>query len=224
MEKKICVLIPSYNESATIKNVIRDLEDHGYPVFVVDDGSTDGSATLAVDAGATVIKHPVNMGKGAALRNGFKRVADEGYDEVIVMDADGQHKSEDIPAFIKKMDEVNAGMIIGNRMEDTSSMPLVRVLTNRFMSWMLSKVAGQYVPDTQSGFRLIKCDVLKNIRLNCSNFEIESELIIKAARKGYKIDSVPIKTVYANEVSKVHPVYDTIRFIMFMFENMRSRD
>jgi hypothetical protein len=107
-------------------------------------------------------------------------------------------------------------MIIGNRMLDTASMPRHRIITNRFMSTMISRLSGCYVPDTQCGFRLIKRDTLQKIKLESSNYEIESEMIIKAARAGCTIESLPIKTVYEDERSRINPVFDTIRFIILM--------
>lgn len=223
MRKDICCLIPSYNEAASIGAIVKRLRDGGYAVYVVDDGSTDVTASIAESEGAIVIRHKTNLGKGAALREGFKRVLRDGYDAVIVMDGDGQHEINDIPSFINKSEKSDTALIIGNRMLDTSSMPRVRRIVNRFMSYLLSKVAGQEVPDSQCGFRLIKREALAGISLESSNFEIESEMILKAAWAGFKIESVPIKTVYRNETSKVHPVFDTFRFIAFMVKALASR-
>jgi hypothetical protein len=132
------------------------------------------------------------------------------------MDGDGQHVVEDIDNFLMKMKEADADMVIGNRMGDTSSMPGIRIHTNRFMSGLISRLSGQEIPDSQSGFRLIKCKLLGRIELKSSNYEIESEMIVKAARAGYRIASVPISTVYRDEESRINPVVDTWRFIIFM--------
>jgi hypothetical protein len=139
------------------------------------------------------------------------------------MDGDGQHHAGDVDNFLKKMDETNADIVIGNRMSDTSSMPLTRHLTNRIMSFFISKICGHRIPDTQCGFRLIKRSVLENIRFKSSNFEIESELLLKAAKKGFRIESVPIKTIYADEESRINPVIDTVRFIAFLIKTMVQR-
>ena len=114
------------------------------------------------------------------------------------------------------LEEDGADMVIGNRMLDAEEMPPVRLKTNRFMSYIISKVSGQDVPDTQCGYRLIARRVLENIILNSSNFEIESELIVKAGRKGFKITSVQIKTIYQDEKSRINPIFDTLRFFAFM--------
>jgi hypothetical protein len=114
------------------------------------------------------------------------------------------------------MQRTGADMVIGNRMRDTASMPYSRVVTNRFMSWAISVIAGQKIPDSQCGYRLIKRCVLERADLETSNYEIESELIMSAARNGFRIASVPIKTVYGSERSRINPVVDTLRFIFFI--------
>ena len=211
-----CVLIPSYNEAKTIGHLVSELRVRRLTVYVVDDGSTDKTAKIAESEGAVVVGHKENRGKGASMREGFRHILKRGFDSVVVMDGDGQHVVEDIGNFIEKMKETNADIVIGNRMLDTSSMPTLRIHTNRFMSALISFIARQNVPDTQSGFRLIKREVLQSVSLESSNYEIESEMIIKAARAGFRIESVPIKTVYKDEKSKINPIIDTIRFMFFL--------
>ncbi|MDP3804795.1 MAG: glycosyltransferase family 2 protein [Candidatus Omnitrophota bacterium] len=214
-----CALIPSYNEERTIGGIIKQLKAGSVVVYIVDDGSTDATYSIAVSEGAVVIRHEKNMGKGASLREGFKHILKKGYDAILVIDGDNQHEIDSIDDFIRKMDETGADMVIGNRMADTASMPIVRNITNRFMSWLISKICGQRVPDTQCGFRLIKTRLLEKIKLESSNFEIESEIILKASGLGFKIESVPIKAVYQDEKSRINPVADTIRFIYFMIKS-----
>jgi glycosyltransferase involved in cell wall biosynthesis len=216
MAQNLSVLIPSYNEARTIGDLVRRLRERDLTVYVVDDGSSDDTASIAEREGAVVLKHKVNKGKGASMREGFRHIIKKGFDSVIVMDGDGQHQVEDIGNFLEKMETTKADIVIGNRMSDTSSMPLLRVYTNRFMSALISGMSGQRVPDTQSGFRLIKSVVLKNINLESSNYEIESEMIIKAARAGFRIESTTMKTIYRNEKSRINPVIDAIRFIAFV--------
>ncbi len=223
MPKNICVLIPSYNEARTIGQIVAELRAQGHTVYVVDDGSSDNTARIAHDAGAVVVKHKRNLGKGASLREGFKHIVKMGFEAVIIMDGDGQHLVSDISNFIRKMETSGADMIIGNRMDDVSQMPRERIYTNRFMSSLISLLSSQSIPDTQSGFRLIKSDILEKVNLKSSNYEIESELIIKSARAGFRIESVPIKTIYSDETSKVNPFVDTIRFIVFVMKTLISR-
>lgn len=211
------VLIPSYNEAKTIGPIVSGLKERGLTVYVVDDGSSDDTGKIATSQGAIVITNERNLGKGAALRRGFERVFREDGDTVIIMDGDGQHDLDDIPRLIAKAKECPAaGIVIGNRMQDTVSMPRVRILVNKFMSEIMSRMTGQDVPDSQSGFRLIKREVIEKIKLESSNFEIESEMIIKAARAGFRIEFVPVKTVYQDEKSKINPLFDTVRFICLM--------
>ena len=223
MPKKICVLIPSYNEARTIGGLVCDLRARHLTVYVVDDGSADDTASIAESAGAVVVKHKKNMGKGASLREGFKHILKKGFDAVIVMDGDGQHRVPDIDNFIGTMEATGADIIIGDRMHDVKNMPAERVYTNKFMSSLISIIAGQHIPDSQSGFRLIKRAVLERVRLKSSNYEIESELIIKAARAGFRIGTAPIKTIYSDEVSRINPVMDTLRFISFIVRSFFER-
>ena len=213
---KTCVLIPSYNEAKTIGRLIKDLIALGLSPCIIDDGSTDDTGKIAASAGAIVLKNEKNKGKGASLREGFAYALKEGFDAVIIMDGDGQHEAGDIDSFLKKMNDSGADIVIGNRMMDTASMPLERKITNRLMSYVISKMCGKTIPDTQCGFKLIKRDVLEKIQLESSNFEIESEVLLKAARRGFRIESVPIKTVYEGEVSKIKPIMDTIRFLALL--------
>ncbi len=214
---KNCILIPSYNESRTIGAITKELKARGLTVYVVDDGSTDRTADIAALQGAVIIAHDKNKGKGASLIEGFDRILKENFDAVLVMDGDGQHAIDDVDSFFNKMAQTGADIVIGNRMLDTASMPLVRKITNKMMSRIISKMCKQTIPDTQCGFKLIKRNVLESIKFEFSNFEIESEILIKAAKNGFKIESVPVKTVYQGETSKIKPIFDTIRFLSFLF-------
>ena len=141
------------------------------------------------------------------------------------MDGDGQHSPSDIAAFVACYQKTNADIVSGNRMHNPQGMPLVRLGTNRLMSWLISLFCRQNIPDTQCGFRLIKTKVLKVIKLESSDFEIETEVLIKASKKGFKIASVDIQTIYSNEVSKIQPVRDTFRFIAYLWrELLRKND
>lgn len=216
MKKGICVLIPSYNEERAIGAIVKALRGRDMTVYVVDDGSADRTAEVAAENGAVVVQHKVNKGKGASLREGFRHVLKKGFDAVLVMDGDNQHDLDDIDHFITCMETTGADMVVGNRMHDTGRMPRERLATNRFMSGLISMIARQDVPDTQCGYRLIKAHVLERITLESSNYEIESEMIIEASRKGFLIRSVPIQTIYEGEKSRINPLVDTIRFLVFI--------
>ncbi len=215
--KKICVLIPSYNEAKTIGSIVRYLTGRHLPVYVIDDGSTDATAALARAEGAHVISNVRNLGKGAALRAGFTRALADGYDAALIMDGDDQHDVNDIAHIVKKAHESDAGIVVGNRMLDTTPMPLVRKLVNHFMSWLIALVSHQHVPDTQCGFRLVSRQFAEKFRPTTERYELESEMLIQAGRLGLRIESIPIPTVYAGEASHIHPLIDTLRFLRLVF-------
>jgi glycosyltransferase involved in cell wall biosynthesis len=215
---KICVIIPAYNEAANILNLIRDIKRYQLEILVVDDGSTDNTFSIAKDAGVQAMFNLNNQGKGASLIKGFKYALENNFDAVITMDADGQHLAQDLPSFIEQASDPGIHIILGNRMLNVEKMPFLRVITNKFMSWLISIISKQVIPDTQCGFRLIKKEVLKNIKLSTSKYETESELLIKASRMGFKIKSIPIRSIYNRGKSQINPFIDTLRFIRLMFK------
>jgi len=220
---RICVIIPTYNESKAIAGLIDRINKLGLKVIIIDDGSKDDTVKIARDSGALVLRNPVNMGKGASLIKGYRFAVDQGFEAVISMDGDGQHSCDDIEAFINKAESSESGIIVGNRMTMTKQMPLLRILTNRFMSWIISAVVRQRIPDTQCGFRLVKKDVLQKMNLSTSKYETESEVLIQGARLGFRIESIPIKTIYSGQKSQINPLVDTLRFLRFIFvEGFRS--
>lgn len=223
MSSKICILIPAYNEARTIAQVVAYVRGKGLDVLVVDDGSSDNSAALAKEAGAVVLVNFKNQGKGFSLQRGFDYIISRDYDALITMDADGQHAIEDLDGFISLFEAKRPDVICGNRMQDHKGMPFIRLATNKIMSGLISLVCRQKVYDSQCGYRLIRCEVLRNIHLSSSAFEIESEVLIKASKKGYRLASVPVKTIYGAEVSKINPFFDTARFIVYIVREMFVR-
>lgn len=218
MIMRTCVLIPTYNESKAIASLVAQIIKLGLEVVIVDDGSSDDTANIAQASGAKVLRNHVNSGKGVSLIKGYNFAVASGFDAVITMDGDGQHSCDDIITFIRKAEASQSAVIVGNRMSAIKEMPFLRVITNRFMSWLISLIAKQYIPDTQCGFRLIKKEALSRLNLISSKFEIESEVLIKAARLGFKIDSVPIKTIYSGQKSQINPITDTFRFLRFIIQ------
>ncbi|MCX5697841.1 MAG: glycosyltransferase family 2 protein [Candidatus Omnitrophica bacterium] len=214
---KTCVVIPAYNEAKEIGRIVSGVRSQGIPVIVVDDGSMDATSRIAREEGAQVLRNETNVGKGSSLSRGFAHALAQGYDAVVIMDGDGQHDPLDIPSFLRAQELTGCEIIIGNRMQEAQTMPRLRYLTNRFMSWLISCIIGQKIPDTQCGFRLIKKEVLNRLSLRTRKFEIESEMIINAARIGFRIGSIPIKTLYRDEKSQINPFIDTLRFIRFIF-------
>jgi len=217
---KIAVVIPAHNEAQTIGPLVEAVRALGHDCIVIDDGSLDQTYALAESAHAVVLKTAVKSGKGTALKVGFDYVLKNGYEALIAMDGDGQHSPSDLSAFVNCYQNTKADIINGNRMQNAKGMPLVRLATNRLMSWLISLFCHQEIPDTQCGFRLIKTDVIKAIKLESSDFEIETEVLIKASKKGFKIASVGVQTIYRDEVSKIQPVHDTLRFIAYLWREL----
>lgn len=217
---KYCVLLPAYNEEKAIAQLIRDIKSQGLDVIVVDDGSKDDTAKITEQERAVVLKHPQNLGKGQALRTGFDYIKNSSCDGVIIMDADGQHCPKEIKNFIQQAQNSTAAIIIGNRMHRPEGMPFLRWLTNILTSHFISCLVGYKIPDSQCGFRLMKTEVLKKINLSTIKYDTESEILIEAARHHFQIDSIPIRTIYANQKSQIHPVVDTVRFISLIARNI----
>jgi glycosyltransferase involved in cell wall biosynthesis len=190
----------------------------------VDDGSSDETTNEAREAGAIVVPHERNMGKGVALQTGFRHVMESGYSCVVTMDGDGQHAPEDLPGFLDVYHESGARVVVGNRMSDPRTMPWVRRLTNRFMSWLLSRRMGQRVPDTQNGYRLYGRDVLPILLATVSGgFAAESEVLLDLAEAGERIASAPTRIIYRDERSKIRPVQDTIKFFSMLRHHKRGK-
>lgn len=223
MRTEYSAIIPAYNEEERISGVIRGIKKHlmAENIIVVDDGSTDDTGRVAGSEGAHLISNGKNLGKGASLRKGFDLAASmDGIEGVFTVDADGQHDPEEIPVFISKFEESGADIVIGDRMADTESMPLIRKMTNLVTSGVISRRSGLRIRDSQSGYRLIRCRLLREIELVTSRFETESEILIKASRRGALIESVPIRTIYGREISKIRPLRDTYRFLKLVMRSL----
>ncbi len=221
--KRGCVIIPAYREGGRVGAVVKDVCRYIADVIVVDDGSPDETAAEAERAGASVIRHVTNRGKGVALDTGFKVARERGFHFVITMDGDGQHAVSDIPRFMEAYARTGTPVLVGNRMADTRAMPWVRVMTNRFMSWLLSREMGQRVPDTQCGYRLYELSVVPEISAESKRFAAESEILMDLSRKKVVIGSMPVATIYGTEKSKINPVKDTIRFAAMLRRYRKQR-
>lgn len=220
--KSVSAVIPAYFEEKHIGDVVRRARAQLDHVLVVDDGSADQTADFARAAGAEVMVHPVNRGKGEAIRSGLRHWFERGLHYIVILDGDGQHLPEEIDRFIASASSTGAGLLIGTRMDDLAGMPLVRRAVNRYMSNKISRICGQRIPDTQCGFRMLHRDLIPHLLAGGDRFEYETEMLIVASRKGYQIASVPISTVYSDEVSSIHPVRDTIRFFKLMRSYSKS--
>ncbi|MDQ2823825.1 MAG: glycosyltransferase family 2 protein [Verrucomicrobiota bacterium] len=212
----IAAVIPAYQEQKHIGDVVRRTRQRLDHVLVVDDGSRDKTTEHAREAGAEVIIHPQNRGKGEAIKTGLRHWFDRQFTWVFILDADGQHRPEEIENFVSAALVDGASLLLGNRMKNTKSMPLLRRIINRYMSNRISRVCGQNIPDTQCGFRMLHRHLIPELLGGTDRFDYETEMLIVASRKGFRIESVPISTVYSDEVSSIHPVRDTLRFFKLM--------
>lgn len=220
MNLEFCVLIPALNAEDTIGEIIRGCKRHIGNVIVVDDGSSDRTSLISRAEGAFVLRHEKNMGKGMALRTGFSYALSKGYDGVLTLDADGQHNPSDIPAFIKRYAEDSPDIIIGNRMVEKEKIPKYRYYTNLVGIYFISKASGQTFDDSQSGYRLYRREVIKEVPLKTSGFETETEILIKAGRMGYRIVSVPIGVNYDNVKSHYRRLNDTFRISLLVLKSL----
>jgi len=214
----ICAIIPCYNEAGTIGRIVRLTKRQVAEVLVVDDCSTDGTASEARAAGAAVLIHHKNMGKGAALKTGFAAAAGRGFKAAVTLDGDGQHDTTEIPLFLEAYARGDCDIVLGNRMSDTRIMPWTRRLANRFTSWAISRMVGVAMQDTQCGFRLIGLDFWRAVCLDSCRFDLESEILIKACRAGGRIREVRVRTIYfSSNRSKISPLQDAVRFFQVLW-------
>jgi glycosyltransferase involved in cell wall biosynthesis len=199
----ILALIPGFQEGPRIAAVAEGARAF-LPVVVVDDGSTDDTASQAESAGATVLVQRPNAGKGAALRLGFRYALDHGAVAVVTLDADGQHDPAEIPAFLAAFEAGRPELVVGRR--DFGSMPPVRRLSNTLGGWVFSAAVGRRVTDNQSGYRLIGRRLMTALLdSEETGFEFEVEMIARCIALGLPMTDVPIRTIYGGEPSHIRP-------------------
>jgi glycosyltransferase involved in cell wall biosynthesis len=214
---KICAVIPVWNEADVIAGVVAAVKPQVAEVLVVDDGSTDGTGDRAVGAGAVLLRLDTNQGKGVALRRALAHIAHRDFTHVLFMDGDGQHRPEDIPLLIERAVTTGADLILGVRRFDRALMPPSRHFSNTVGSWTASRLVGRTIPDSQTGFRLVRLESLRRLRLRARRYEIEMEVLIKLCAQGASLAHVPVTMVYhgGQATSKMHPVRDTIRICLW---------
>jgi glycosyltransferase involved in cell wall biosynthesis len=210
----IWIAIPCYQGAARVGEVVHGARATGHPVVVIDDGSTDDSAKVAEAAGATVLRHPANHGKGAALQTAFAFAESKGASAVLSMDADGQHDPGEIAKLVAAHEANPDAIVIGVRSFRPEDMPRRSRIGNRISTWWISKFAGRDYHDTQSGFRIYPRALYANARLRSRRFETETELLLLASKRGLPLVEVPIRTIYGpDRVTHFHGFRDTMRVI-----------
>jgi glycosyltransferase involved in cell wall biosynthesis len=207
------VVIPAYEAANSIGDVVRRAQCFLPRVVVVDDGSTDATGLRAEEAGARVLSHRANRGKGAALRTAFQRLHEEALEGIITLDADGQHDPADIPRFVETFRRTGADLIVGSRETAFPRMSRGRRFGNRFSSSALFFFSGLRIADSQSGFRFYSGAFLKGVSLRAEAYDAEMELLLKAAAGGYRVTSLPLTNVIADGRAGSHyrPWLDTYR-------------
>lgn len=212
---KTCVLIPTYNNAKTLEAVIIKTLEYCDEVMVVNDGATDGTADIISKfKNLIVVTHPQNKGKGLALRNGFKKAVELGFENVITIDSDGQHYPEDFLTFLNKAEEQPGSLIIGARNMTVENVPGKSTFGNKFSNFWFWVNTGIKMPDTQSGYRLYPVQRLKKIWFFTTKFEFEIEVIVKAAWRGIPVISVRVKVYYAEQGERIthfKPGRDSVR-------------
>lgn len=211
MTPQCAVAIPALDAEPWVRGVIERCRPFAAEVLVVDDGSTDKTADVARRAGARVLIHPQNLGKGRALQTAFLDLF-RTYTMVATVDADGQHVPEDIPALVEAAVD-GADLVIGARNHDFARMNRVRRTSNRLSSKAIAILAGRDVSDVQSGFRLYSRTLFENVGLPEPGFEAESAVVVRAARRGLAIAEVPIHLEFVDGTATSHyrPVIDSLR-------------
>ena len=235
IRSQTAAIIPAYQDEKHIGDIVRRTRERLDHVLVVDDGSSDQTAQRAREAGAEVIAHDENRGKGEAIKTGLaywlgaantSPPTAGGLDRevtwVSLLDSDGQHLPEEIDRFLAAAGATQPTFLIGNRMNNLTGMPFIRRVVNRYMSRQISRLCGQEIPDTQCGFRMLNRQLVPELLGGGDRFDYDTEVLIIASRKGYRIESVPITTVYTDQVSKIRPLRDAIRFLKLMWRYRKA--
>jgi glycosyltransferase involved in cell wall biosynthesis len=214
-KQNTCVIVPTYNNTATLEKVIREILNYSGNLIVVNDGSTqDTSGILKKFPFIEVVSYTPNRGKGIALRTGFKKAMELGYDYAITLDSDGQHFPEDLPLLLEASKKNPGDLIIGSRNMEQQEIPSKSSFGNKFSNFWFWVETGIKLPDTQSGYRLYPVNRLRNINFITSKFEFEIEVLVRASWNGIKILPVPVKIFYEDKekrISHFRPIIDFAR-------------
>lgn len=200
-ENEVCAVIPTYQNAKTLLKVVADVHRVVDTVFVVDDGSNDGTAALLDKATGSerpekVLTHPKNCGKGAALKTGLTYARQQGFRYAVTVDADGQHLADDIPALLKAVEEEPDALVIGSRGLQHENMPAKSTFANRFSNFWFALQTLQRLPDTQSGLRVYPLRRLHGLRWMSARYEAELTLLVFSAWAGVKLLPVPVSVYY----------------------------
>ena len=205
---RVLTCIPAYNEEDVIEKIVKEALQHSTDVVVCDDGSSDNTSEVAEKAGAYVITHKKNLGKGAALKSLFTYAQHSHADVIVTIDGDGQFLTEEIPKLIKPVIDGNFDVVIGYRFDDDEEMPTYRKLGNKFLDRVTNSASELPFRDTQSGFRAYSNKAIDTIKFNHVGFAADSEILIDASQKGLKISEEKVTVIYntGTKTSTKHPI------------------
>jgi glycosyltransferase involved in cell wall biosynthesis len=223
--RSVWIVIAAYNEATVIAAVIGDLNTAGYRVAVVDDGSSDATASVAADAGAVVVRHPINLGQGAGLQTGIEFALLAGADIIVTFDGDGQHRAADIASLIEALDGQNADFALGSRFLGASlNQPLSRRLLLRAATWFTRMTTGLRVTDTHNGLRAMTRRGAGHIRLRQNRMAHASEILHQIAESGLQFVEVPVTIEYsAYSLSKGQTLADSLMIVTDLFARRLHR-
>lgn len=213
-EHRVLIVVPTYNNEATIAQVIADVGEYTDNILVVNDGSTDLTSSIIKELGVENISYTPNRGKGYAIQQSFKYAVEHGYNYVLTIDSDGQHYATDIPLFIREIDDNPNSLIIGARNLVADNMPSKNTFANRFSNFWYHVETGNKLDDTQSGFRLYPISKIGKTKYISNRYEFEVEVIVRAAWKGVNVFNIPISVYYPpieERVSHFRPLKDFTR-------------
>jgi glycosyltransferase involved in cell wall biosynthesis len=225
---KAVVVIPAYEEAATIRDVAARARTHADTVIVVDDGSHDGTAQQLDGLDVVLLRHAANRGKAATLWTGFEHALALGAETIVTLDGDGQHGPDDIPRLVHAQARFPDRIVVGSRLHDRAHFPARRYYANCFARFWISWAAGYPIADTQTGFRAYPAHLFKRVKhddFRAEGFVFESEVLIRAAHHGVRSIAVPIPGIYPKTARPSHfrPVADIARIVVMVAGHLSRR-
>jgi glycosyltransferase involved in cell wall biosynthesis len=215
--QRVAVLIPALDCEATLGAVVRGARAHAELVLVVDDGSRDRTADVAKSAGAEVVRHATNRGKGAALRTGMQALLERGATHALTMDGDGQHLAGDLPALLAASADAPRALVLGARQHPPGSLAPIRVFGNAFANRWVRIACGAALDDSQSGLRLYPLRETLALGCRADRFAFETEVVIRAVRAGWPLRTVPVRVWNpppGERTSHFRGFSDTVRIVL----------
>ena len=209
---RLAVVIPAHNEEKNIREVILGVKKYTNNIIIVDDGSKDNTYLMAKEAAndILVLRHKINLGKGAAVKTGCEAALKLGAEAIAIMDADGQHLPEDVMKLVEKLEKEDLDIVFGVRAIN-KKMPVLTFLGNRFLTKMSNLLSGLSLADTQSGLKVFRASVYQKIAWQASDYSLETEIIIRTSKKKLKYSQLPIQTIYKDAYKGMN-VLDGIKY------------